>query len=73
MLCLFVVVDSNLVILKQFVAGEEMFRLAGKGFKILLKVSLNALVFKAQIKGFKVIASKYKILRLGKRIYLILI
>lgn len=43
-----------------------------KGWKICLNASLKRLLFKAQINGFKVIASKYKILRLGRRMYLIL-
>ena len=43
-----------------------------KGFKIRLNDSLKGLLFKAQISGFKHIANKYKILRLGKRTYLTL-
>ena len=39
---------------------------------IRLNATLKGLLFKAQIKGFKLIANKYRILRLGKSIYLTL-
>ena len=42
------------------------------GCSICLNATLKGLLFKAQIKGFKLIANKYRILRLGKSIYLTL-
>jgi len=43
-----------------------------KACNISLNAALKGLLFKAQIKGFKLIANKYRILRLGNSIYLML-
>ena len=70
----FVVANSMFLAPEWFnVVGKETPSLICKGLKYFLNVSLKGLVFKAQIKGFKVTANRYKILRLGKRIYLMLI
>ena len=70
----FVVANSMFLASEWFhVEGKETPSLICKGLKYFLNVSLKGLVFKAKIKGFKVTANRYKILRLGKRIYLMLI